>query len=245
MKNKEKELSENFNDKNKGITRVEREIRALKNELDLLESLQLTINSRNLNEKKESDNKIIKKYLIEINYLAYREREENSSDSYLFTEIDKLKLKKKMIHLEEKKKTIEKNITALENQIIELERQPLSQGEIVSISFQFLYKLAFILTIELISFFLLKQYRLSLDEARYFNNLLKENERNLVLIEILNYEKDKKLREKVYNDIILQSSNSKLLAGESTEFLESKKLSKDDENLISKSLEVLNKLFQK
>jgi hypothetical protein len=159
--------------------KLEKEIRALKTELDLLEFLQLKINNSNLDERKESDKKIIKKYLIEINYATFWEMQEDYSNKYKENELEELQLKKKLILFEQKKKTIEKSISELENHIIDLERQPLSQGEIVSISFQFLYKIAFILTIELIAFFLLRQYRLSLDEARYFSNLLKDNENNI------------------------------------------------------------------
>ena len=252
INDKEKILSENSNHndgeniiaKNKK-EKLEKEIWALKTELDLLEFLQLKINNSNLDERKESDKKNIKKYLIEINYTTFLEMQEDYSNKYKEKELEELQLKKKLILLEQKKKTIEKSISELENHIIDLERQPLSQGEIVSISFQFLYKIAFILTIELIAFFLLRQYRLSLDEARYFSNLLKDNENNMILLEMLNHEKDKKIREKVYNDLNLQKANSKLQSGESTEFLEIKKLSKDDENLISKTLDIIKNLFQK
>lgn len=96
--------------------------------------------------------------------------------------------------------------------------------------------------LELVAFFFLKQYRISMDEFRYYETLKRSREETLAIVKIM---KSSNVDFHVY-DLIekcgFRSTVEKLDAGQTTDLIESRKLSKDDYAIFEKMLDTLAQL---
>ena len=91
--------------------------------------------------------------------------------------------------------------------------------------------------IELISFFFLKQYRVTMDEFRYYEAIKRSREEMLTVIKLyLSIGKESELSD-VLNKISFSSQIGKLESGQSTELLESRKLDKNELDSLTKIIE--------
>lgn len=92
--------------------------------------------------------------------------------------------------------------------------------------------------IELISFFFLKQYRVTMDEFRYYEAIKRSREEILTVIKLyLSIGKESDLSN-VLDKISFSSQVGKLESGQSTELLESRKLDKNELESLTKIIEV-------
>lgn len=95
--------------------------------------------------------------------------------------------------------------------------------------------------IEFIAFFFLRQYQAAMEEFRYYEAIKRQREETLALLGMLKPEE----RERHLLDLVKQgvfySSAGKLSAGETTEIIESKKLTKDEIVVFEKIIEALGR----
>jgi hypothetical protein len=96
--------------------------------------------------------------------------------------------------------------------------------------------------IELVAFFFLRQYRAAMDEYRYFEAIKRRREENLALVTMFLSGKGDELDFFPFVEkCSLYSDLPKLTAGETTEVLETRKLTKDEMALFEKMLDIVTK----
>jgi hypothetical protein len=96
--------------------------------------------------------------------------------------------------------------------------------------------------IELVAFFFLRQYRAAMDEYRYFEAIKRRREENVALVTMfLQGNGDKIDFFPFVEKCSLYSDLPKLTSGETTEILETRKLTKDEMALFEKMIDVVTK----
>ena len=95
--------------------------------------------------------------------------------------------------------------------------------------------------IETIAFFFLRQYRTAMDEYRYFEAIKRRREENFVLLCLLASENPLDLT-KFPQQASFYSDVGALAQGQTTELLESRKLSKDETALLEKIVDAIPKI---
>lgn len=123
--------------------------------------------------------------------------------------------------------------------------QTLFLKEVVNINtllYLMLPKSGVLIFIELIAFFFLKQYRASMEEFRYYEEIKRVREDNLAIVLLANELKTDKID---FKTLIEKCNFGKrvgiLSKGETTEHIESKKLEKDELEILDKILGIINK----
>ncbi|GIU16236.1 MULTISPECIES: hypothetical protein [unclassified Shewanella] len=97
-------------------------------------------------------------------------------------------------------------------------------------------KFGILFFIEMVAFFFLRQYREAMDEYRYYESIKRKREENLVLMQ-LNSEHDEPMSiSELLEKAAFYSEHKNLKAGESTEIIESRKLSSNEIALMEKML---------
>lgn len=96
--------------------------------------------------------------------------------------------------------------------------------------------------IEFIAFFFLKQYRIMLEEYRYYEVIKRKRQDNLNLIELIETNKDNLELLKLITENISQTVITKLSNGETTEILETQKIINQDLDIFSKFTELIKEL---
>jgi hypothetical protein len=99
--------------------------------------------------------------------------------------------------------------------------------------------------IEFIAFFFLKQYRIMLEEYRYYEAIKRKRQDNLNLIELIENHKDNIELLKLLTDNISHTVITKLANGETTEILETQKIVNQDLDIFSKFTELIKELKTK
>jgi hypothetical protein len=97
-----------------------------------------------------------------------------------------------------------------------------------------------VIFIELVAFFILKQYRISMDEFRYFESIVREKESSLILIKLIN-EIGKEDFELIVEHLHLYPQSHILKDGDASELLEFRKLTNADFDIKT----TLEKLIEK
>lgn len=95
--------------------------------------------------------------------------------------------------------------------------------------------------IETIAFFFLRQYRTAMDEYRYFEAIKRRREENFVLLCLLASEKPLDLT-KFPQQASFYSDVAALAQGQTTELLESRKLTRDETALLEKVVDAITKI---
>jgi hypothetical protein len=96
--------------------------------------------------------------------------------------------------------------------------------------------------IELIAFFFLRQYRSAMDEFRYYEAIKRNREETLALIVMLDKsEKPIDVMELLKMDSFFSKGGSILSAGGSTEIIETRKLEKNELDLLDKVVDVVSR----
>lgn len=97
-------------------------------------------------------------------------------------------------------------------------------------------KFGILFFIEMVAFFFLRQYREAMDEYRYYESIKRKREENLVLMQ-LNSENDVPMSiSDLLEKTAFYSDHKNLKAGETTEIIESRKLSSNEIALMEKML---------
>ncbi|EIJ0971243.1 hypothetical protein LH716_004343 [Vibrio vulnificus] len=97
-------------------------------------------------------------------------------------------------------------------------------------------KFGILFFIEMVAFFFLRQYREAMDEYRYYESIKRKREENLVLMQ-LNSENDAPMSiSDLLEKTAFYSDHKNLKAGETTEIIESRKLSSNEIALMEKML---------
>lgn len=117
--------------------------------------------------------------------------------------------------------------------------------EVVNINtllFLMLPKSGVLIFIELIAFFFLKQYRASMEEFRYYEEIKRIREDNLAIVLLANELKADKVDFKTLVEKCNFGKRVGILSkGETTEHVESKKLEKDELEILDKIIGIINK----
>ena len=95
--------------------------------------------------------------------------------------------------------------------------------------------------VEFIAFFFLRQYRSAMEEFRYFEAIQRKREEVYVLIRLMKKEGGKVDIDRLIKGDSFFSGVDRLAAGESTELLESKKLTKDEMDVFTKIIEAVSR----
>jgi len=98
-----------------------------------------------------------------------------------------------------------------------------------------------LLFIEFVAFFFLRLYKSAMDEFRYYESIQRSREETAAIVKLLR-EKDKEID--VYQLVEkcgFRSGIEKLDSGQTTDLLESKKLTKDETEIFNKILDILGK----
>lgn len=95
--------------------------------------------------------------------------------------------------------------------------------------------------IEFIAFFFLRQYRSAMDEFRYYESLQRSREETYAMVKLIEEKGEKVDVFKLVENCGFRSGAEKLDSGQSTDLLESKKLAKDEAEIISKIVEYIVK----
>ena len=99
--------------------------------------------------------------------------------------------------------------------------------------------------IEFIAFFFLKQYRIMLEEYRYYEAIKRKRQDNFVLVELIEKYKDNPELLKTLVDKVNQSTITKLANGETTEVLETQKIVNQDMDIFSKFTDLIKEIKSK
>jgi hypothetical protein len=99
--------------------------------------------------------------------------------------------------------------------------------------------------IEFIAFFFLKQYRIMLEEYRYYEAIKRKRQDNLNLIELIETHKDNLELLKLLTESISQTVITKLSNGETTEILETQKIVNQDLDIFSKFTDLIKEIKNK
>lgn len=99
--------------------------------------------------------------------------------------------------------------------------------------------------VEFIAFFFLKQYRIMMEEYRYYEAIKRKRQDNLCIVELVERHKnDPELLKEIIN-IIKQDSSERLHDGESTENLEVQKILNQEMDIFSKITDLIKVLKSK
>ena len=101
------------------------------------------------------------------------------------------------------------------------------------------------LFIEFIAFFFLKQYRIMLEEYRYYEAIKRKRQDNINLIDLIESHKENPELLKILTENISQSIVTKLSNGETTEILETQKIVNQDLDIFSKFTELIKEIKTK
>ncbi len=204
-----------------------------------LENLQLEITKNGLQE-----NEIYKS-------IRALEREVFEIDNYYRSQYSHWEKNKnydtlrKLLILEHEEKIVKAKIKNYENQISELNDKEIKASDYILLYAQIGFRLGALFLVETIAFFFLRQFRLSLDESRYYNQLSNENKKNKIALLLLNDNKYKNYQKEILDFLLINKYSSKLMPGESTEILEGKKLSQEELGLLSKVADLIGKVVRK
>ncbi|MCF8582568.1 hypothetical protein L2X67_22620, partial [Enterobacter ludwigii] len=102
-------------------------------------------------------------------------------------------------------------------------------------------KVGILIFIELISFFFLKQYRVSMDEFRHFEAIKRSREETLAIVKLVSSGDEKVDFMTLLDKLHFSSGVGKLDAGQSTELLEARKMDKDELEFLTKIVEAVIK----
>lgn len=99
--------------------------------------------------------------------------------------------------------------------------------------------------IEFIAFFFLKQYRIMLEEYRYYEAIKRKRQDKFMLVELIEKHKDNPELLKTLVDNVPQSTITKLANGETTEILETQKIVNQDMDIFSKFTDLIKEIKTK
>jgi hypothetical protein len=99
--------------------------------------------------------------------------------------------------------------------------------------------------IEFIALFFLKQYRIMLEEYRYYEAIKRKRQDNFNLIELVETHRDNLELLKLLTENISQTVITKLVTGETTEILETQKLVNHDMDMFSKFTDLIKEIKSK
>jgi hypothetical protein len=99
--------------------------------------------------------------------------------------------------------------------------------------------------IEFIAFFFLKQYRIMLEEYRYYEAIKRKRQDNFALVELIEKHKDNPELLNILVNKVTQSTIAKLANGETTEVLETQKIVNQDMDIFSKFTDLIKEIKSK
>lgn len=102
-------------------------------------------------------------------------------------------------------------------------------------------KFGILFFIELISFFFLKQYRVTMDEFRYYEAIKRSREETLAVVKLLSVNSENVDYMAVLDRLKFSSNVGRLESGQTTELLEARKFDKDELDFLAKIAEVVAK----
>ncbi len=111
---------------------------------------------------------------------------------------------------------------------------------IAAIALSLLPHASILLLTELIAFFFLRQSRATMDEFRHFDSLARHREEVLAILRIEHEQNDQIDLNGAIEKGWIFSQSQKLAAGESTEIVETRKLEKNEVDILNKIVELIS-----
>jgi hypothetical protein len=121
-------------------------------------------------------------------------------------------------------------------------RVPATSPDLVDRLFTLVPNFGILIFIELLAFFFLRQYRSAMDEFRHYEAIQRRREEVFVLIKLLKEPELKTDVAEIVKSACYFSSGGKLLAGETTEIIEARKLERSDLEIFDKFIDLAGKL---
>lgn len=110
-----------------------------------------------------------------------------------------------------------------------------NDATIITQLIEYLPRFGALFFIEFIAFFFLKQYRIMMEEYRYYERLKRKRQDNFSIIKIITkYKDNEKLVEMILNKYLIENSKEKISSDETTEILETQKISNEEMNIFDK-----------
>lgn len=123
---------------------------------------------------------------------------------------------------------------------------PASTAKDVSVKLlDYLPRFGALFFIEFIAFFFLKQYKIMLEEYRYYEAIKRKRQDNFNLLEIVDKNKDNPEILKIIIEKYSSDHSLKLLNGETTEMIEAQKIINQDLDLVSKVSDLIKTIKNK
>jgi hypothetical protein len=119
--------------------------------------------------------------------------------------------------------------------------KPESTHDIYSDLFAIVPRFGILLFVELIAFFFLKQYKASMDEFRYYESIKRRREELYLALKIMERNQEKYSVIELMKSDVFFSKNGILEPGQSSELIETRKLEKDEIEILGKMLDVISK----
>jgi hypothetical protein len=117
-----------------------------------------------------------------------------------------------------------------------------SSAEIAQRLLDYLPRFGALFFVEFIAFFFLKQYRIMLEEYRYYEAIKRRRQDNLNLVELINTYKDNIDLLKLLTENLSQTVVTRLSKGETTEILETQKIVNQDLDIFGKLTELVKEV---
>jgi len=120
-----------------------------------------------------------------------------------------------------------------------------SSTEIAQRLLDYLPRFGALFFVEFIAFFFLKQYRIMLEEYRYYEAIKRKRQDNLKLVELIDTYKDNIDLLKLLTENLSQTVVKRLSKGETTEILETQKIVNQDLDIFGKLTELVKEVRKK
>ena len=120
-----------------------------------------------------------------------------------------------------------------------------SSTDVVQRLLDYLPRFGALFFIEFIAFFFLKQYRIMLEEYKYYEAIKRKRQDNFTIRKIIEENKDKPEILKIIIEALNQTKIKKLANGGTTEIFETKKMINQDMDIYSKVTELIRELKSK
>lgn len=107
----------------------------------------------------------------------------------------------------------------------------------------FFPRIAALFFVEFVAFFFLKQYRIMMEEYRYYEAIKRKKQNNYLIVDLIEkHRNDPDLLKSILANCSFSENGRKLNKEESTEILETQKIAKDEFNVIEKVLNLVKEI---
>ncbi|WP_456188319.1 hypothetical protein [Bacillus cereus] len=110
---------------------------------------------------------------------------------------------------------------------------------VLSIVISYIPRFGAMIFVEVIAFFFLKQYKIMMEEFRYYERIKRRRQDNLAVLSLVKEFNEESILKMILENCKFEESNSRVLNGETTEVLEISKQSDNDLRVFERIIELL------